>query len=72
MLILYIINQILWMTFYWKFSWFRKNQSVLTIVLYLYSNYIALGVAAMVFKEYELALLCIRSRIKLVNALLRY
>lgn len=71
MLTLYFINQTLWMTFYFKFTWYRKNQSLLSILLYFYSNYIALGVATMVFKEYELALLCIRSRIKTINALLR-
>lgn len=69
---LYSINFTLWATFYIKFLWFQENRTLLSNVLYLYSNYIALGVATMVFKEFEFALLCIRSRIKSVNALLRY
>lgn len=57
--------------FYYNHTWFLKHQSILSVIMYIISNNIAFGAAGMVFQQYELLLMCLRSRLKMINSLMR-
>lgn len=67
-----VITYTLAFLFYYNYTWFLKHQSILSVIFYIISNNISFGAAGMVFQQYELLLMCLRSRFRMMNSLIRY
>lgn len=57
--------------FFYNYTWFFKKQSTFTIVLNIVSCNTAFGVSTWVLHQYQLLLICLRTRFRKINSLMR-
>ncbi|XP_055325793.1 uncharacterized protein LOC129579645 [Sitodiplosis mosellana] len=55
---------------YFSYSWLFENETNFTIFIHMCANTLVFGQSAALYKQYILLLMCLRSRFRLMNALL--